>query len=84
MPGLLVAEVSWGAQVMTVTVSLPPPMTPGTAPQPTATAPQTASAPAESRAVRTERVRRERGVVVDVRRLPVMVPHDSGTSSTGE
>ncbi|GGS81121.1 hypothetical protein Sdagh_38240 [Streptomyces daghestanicus] len=66
----MVAPVSWGAQVMTVTVSSAvPPATPGTTPQPTAS-----DAPAATVA-RVEEI-------FLIRRLPVMKPHDSPTGLT--
>jgi hypothetical protein len=85
MPGLLVAPVFSGAQVMTVTVSsLAPPVAPGMTPHPTASVAHAVSAPAVLAAVLAvvlagwwcaERKMR-------VRRLPVMDTHDSVTSLT--
>ncbi|GGX46600.1 hypothetical protein GCM10010515_11850 [Streptomyces fructofermentans] len=79
MPGLLVARVFSGAQVMTVMVPSPePPVVPGTTPQPAAMDTHAASAPAESALVPA--VRRWAGRKVRVCRLPVMGMHDSVTS----
>ncbi|GHB37037.1 hypothetical protein GCM10010377_29980 [Streptomyces viridiviolaceus] len=86
MPGLLVAAVSCGAQVMTVIGSSPePPVPPGTIPQPTASDAHATSAPAPS-AVRVVRERPGRPLreVLRLRRLPVMYPHDSLTRLTRE
>ncbi|GGR91154.1 hypothetical protein GCM10010269_32930 [Streptomyces humidus] len=89
MPGSLVADVPSGAHVITTIGSPPePPVVPGTAPHPTASDAQAATAPAERAAARTDLVKRkERGrkvLRVDVRRLPVMNTHDSVTSPTQE
>ncbi|MDQ0581733.1 hypothetical protein QF030_003911 [Streptomyces rishiriensis] len=89
MPGLLVADVPSGAQVMTTTGPSPePPVTPGTTPQPTASDAQAARAPAERAVALTDLVKRKdlgRKVLrVDVRRLPVMDTHHSVTSLTLE
>ena len=93
MPGLLVAEVSSGAQVMTVTRSSPePPVVPGTTPQATAIDTHATIAPADNRTVLTRGVafsRTEPGTPVRVeevllRRLPVMHTHDSLTPLTVE
>ncbi|GGN61363.1 hypothetical protein GCM10011579_027600 [Streptomyces albiflavescens] len=83
MPGLFVAAVFSGAQVMTVTGSPPePPVAPGTTPHPTAIDAHAASAPADSNVALTGRGRM--GELVRVRRLPVMDKHDSVTSPTQE
>ncbi|GAA3060600.1 hypothetical protein GCM10010448_50000 [Streptomyces glomeratus] len=88
MPGLLVAEVFSGAQVMTVTVSSPdPPVVPGTTPHAAAIDATATSAPVESRAaltrglaaLRTEPCTGGRAGEELVRRLPVMDMHDSAT-----
>jgi hypothetical protein len=84
MPGLLVADVPSGAQVMTTIGSSPePPVVPGTTPQPTASDAQTATAPAERAVALTDLVKRKdlgrkvlRG---EGRLLPVMDTHDSVT-----
>ncbi|GAA5007295.1 hypothetical protein GCM10023335_25220 [Streptomyces siamensis] len=83
MPGLLVAEVFSGAQVMTVTESSPePPVAPGMTPHPTAIDAHAASAPADSSVALRGRGRTEE--LMRVRRLPVMDTHDSVTSLTFE
>ncbi|GGQ93915.1 hypothetical protein GCM10010216_65370 [Streptomyces flaveolus] len=85
MPGLFVAPVSEGAQVMTVIGSSPePPVTPGTTPQPVTSDAHAASAPAVSAPARAGRERpgRPRRNVLRLRRLPVMVTHDSVTRIT--
>ncbi|GGQ62152.1 hypothetical protein Saso_33570 [Streptomyces asoensis] len=89
MPGLLVAEVPSGAQVITTIGSSPePPGTPGTTPQPTASDVQAVRTPAARAADLTRLGRRKdlgRKVLrVGVRRLPVMHTHDSVTSPTRE
>ncbi|GHE75235.1 hypothetical protein GCM10014715_32580 [Streptomyces spiralis] len=86
MPGLLVALVPSGAQVITVTVPSPePPVAPGTTPQPAASDAHAASAPADRRALRLPAGRVGAGrFVLRVRRLPVMHTHDSRTSLTME
>ncbi|CAM5407451.1 hypothetical protein SVIOM342S_03888 [Streptomyces violaceorubidus] len=87
MPGLLVAPVSCGAQVMTVMGSAPePPVAPGTTPQPAASDAHATSAPADRTPVRVarERPRRPPGNVLRMGRLPVMYPHDSVTRPTRE
>ena len=84
MPGLLVADVPSGAQVITTIGPSPePPVAPGTTPQATASDAQAARAPAESAVALTDLGKRnDRGrkvLRVDVRRLPVMDTHDSAT-----
>ncbi|BDH03239.1 hypothetical protein HEK131_04660 [Streptomyces seoulensis] len=85
MPGLLVAPVFSGAQVITRTVpsSAAPPV-PGTVPQPAVSAAQAASAPAYRAARRGREEEVELGELSGVPRLPVMGTHDSRTSPTGE
>ncbi|GEC08650.1 hypothetical protein SSP24_63050 [Streptomyces spinoverrucosus] len=98
MPGLFVALVSCGAQVMTVIGSSPaPPEKPGTAPHPTASDAHATRAAAVRRALTrlvlaglvlvglalAGLVRVGRNVL-RMRRLPVMYPHDSATSLTRE
>ncbi|GAA3865405.1 hypothetical protein GCM10023084_18150 [Streptomyces lacrimifluminis] len=80
MPGLLVASVPSGAQVMTVTS--PPSESaevPGTTPQPAASAAHTVSALRDLARVDLGRLVRK---VLRVRRLPVMDMHDSVTRPT--
>jgi hypothetical protein len=80
MPGLLVASVPSGAQVMTVTS--PPSVSaevPGTTPQPAASAAHTASALMDLALMDLGELVR---TVLLVRRLPVMGMHDSVTRPT--
>ncbi|GAB1329073.1 hypothetical protein ACE1SV_34120 [Streptomyces sennicomposti] len=86
MPGLLVARVPSGAQVITVTVPSPePPVTAGTTPQPAASDAHTARAAAVGRALLRPAGRAGAvGRKLRACRLPVMSPHDSGTSLTPE
>ncbi|GKQ36600.1 hypothetical protein ALMP_31400 [Streptomyces sp. A012304] len=87
MPGMFVAPVPSGAQVMTTTGSSPePPVAPGTIPQPTASDAQATSAPAATAfALAGLGMRMDLGRKVSrVRRLPVMYPHDSVTWLTWE
>ncbi|GHD91494.1 hypothetical protein GCM10010508_40590 [Streptomyces naganishii JCM 4654] len=83
MPGLLVARVFSGAQVMTVTVSPPePPVAPGMTPHPAASDAQAASAQARSRRLLLAGRAEVGENVLRVRRLPVMGMHDSVTPIT--
>ncbi len=86
MPGLLVAGVPSGAQVITVTVPSPePPVAPGTTPQPAESDAHAARAPAVSRCRLGPAARAGAGRdALRLSRLPVMQRHDSGTSLTRE
>ncbi|GGR07680.1 hypothetical protein GCM10010251_24530 [Streptomyces aurantiogriseus] len=85
MPGLFVAAVPSGAQVMTTIGSSPePPVVPGMTPQPAVSDAQAARAAADRTVALTDLGKR-----MDLgrkapreRRLPVMVPHHSATSLT--
>ncbi|GLX51385.1 hypothetical protein Shyhy01_43350 [Streptomyces hygroscopicus subsp. hygroscopicus] len=84
MPGLLVAPVSCGAQVMTLTGSAAP-VTEGRTPHPAVSEAHRATAPRDRAAALPGREEAEgRGDVLRVRGLPVMDPHDSLTPLTRE
>ncbi|GAA3541213.1 hypothetical protein GCM10022295_24100 [Streptomyces osmaniensis] len=83
IPGLLVALVSCGAQVITVIVSSPePPVAPGMTPHPTASDAHATSAAAERAAALTGRLVILGRKVLRMRGLPVMDTHDSATQQT--
>ncbi|GHH03209.1 hypothetical protein Srubr_69340 [Streptomyces rubradiris] len=87
MPGLLVASVSCGAQVITVTGASPePPVAPGTSPHAAVSDTHRATAHAARAPARTGREEREGAGTgrERVRRLPVMDTHDSLTPLTPE
>ncbi|GAB7109165.1 hypothetical protein JCM4814A_74790 [Streptomyces phaeofaciens JCM 4814] len=89
MPGMLVAAVPSGAQVITTIGSSPvPPVVPGTTPHPAVSDAQAARAPAVRAVALPDLVkRRDLGRKVlprNIRRLPVMDTHDSVTSLTWE
>ncbi|GGR40153.1 hypothetical protein GCM10010282_36120 [Streptomyces roseolus] len=70
MPGMLVARVWSGAQVITVTGSLEPPVAPGSTPHPVRSAVPAAAAVTDARRVDS--------------RLPVMDTHNSASGVTRE
>src|SRR5690606_3073036 len=83
MPGLSVAPVLSGAQVMTVIGASPEaPVAPGTTPQPATSAAHSASAPVAGAPALTRRGRRRERTLLRRGRLPVMAPHDSLTPPT--
>ena len=89
MPGLFVAAVPSGAHVITTTEPSPePPVVPGTTPHPVRSDTQAARVPAVRAVALTGPVLRGslgRWVLrVGMRRLPVMIPHDSVTQLTQE
>jgi hypothetical protein len=85
MPGLLVALVPCGAQVITLIVSSVEVDIPGTTPQPAASDAQAVMATAVTAVALTRRWlvgRTLLTVVLKMGRLPVMDTHDSVTSQT--
>ncbi|GAA1537685.1 hypothetical protein GCM10009730_53770 [Streptomyces albidochromogenes] len=78
---MLVAEVPSGAQVMTVTGSLEPPVAPGSTPHPTSNDAPTAVAVAQATEVA---IFERNGRVVKRLRRPVMCMHVSASWVTGE
>ncbi|GGT36361.1 hypothetical protein GCM10014713_32530 [Streptomyces purpureus] len=80
IPGILVALVPSGAQVITVTGSLEPPVVPGSTPQPVSR--EAPAATAVVHAINEVTVLEGRGM--EERRLPVMGMHISASRVTAK